>query len=180
MFSDRLRYLEITISDWLFRAIENTEVLTLNKEYFRLRRSIDRRIYEIVRKHCGTKSRWQIGIDKLKYQVGSKQARRNFVKHLRDVQEEDHLPDYHMMLEGDKAVFSRRKGHNLKGTHKITVDSLDYVLKESVLDMGRELARQKNWDFHALKSEFCGMVEARRPDNINGAFVGFIKSKKQL
>ena len=39
MFADRLRYLEIELSPWLFRAIEACEVLPISRSYFRLRQA---------------------------------------------------------------------------------------------------------------------------------------------
>ena len=48
----RLLWCEITLSDWVFNAIRAQEVLTLHRDYFRLRKPIERRIYEIARKHC--------------------------------------------------------------------------------------------------------------------------------
>ena len=51
----RLQWCEIVISDWVFNAIRAKEVLTLSPKYFRLRRPIERRIYELARKHCGNK-----------------------------------------------------------------------------------------------------------------------------
>ena len=57
----QMQDIEIKLSDWVFNAIEASEVLTLHREYFRLRKPIERRIYEIARKHCGRKKRWNIG-----------------------------------------------------------------------------------------------------------------------
>jgi len=108
MHADRLRYLEITLSDWLFRAIDSTEVLTIDRDYFRLRSPLDRRLYELARKHCGTKDRWRIGIDKLQKKCGSKQERKHFVRHMRETVAGDRLPEYRVELDGDLAVFSRR------------------------------------------------------------------------
>jgi len=34
--AERLRYLEVKLSDWLFRAIESAEVLPISRDYFRL------------------------------------------------------------------------------------------------------------------------------------------------
>ena len=62
-FAERLRYLDIKLSDWLFRAIEAAEVLPISRDYFRLRRPIDRRLYEMARKHCGRQATWRIGAD---------------------------------------------------------------------------------------------------------------------
>ena len=39
------------------RAIESNEVVTISNDYFRLRRPLERRLYEIGRKHCGGQSK---------------------------------------------------------------------------------------------------------------------------
>ena len=69
---ERLKYLDIKLSDWLFRAIEKVEVLTISRDYFRLRSPLDRRIYELARKHSGSQEKWRISIDKLQKRTGSK------------------------------------------------------------------------------------------------------------
>ena len=53
----RLLWVEVTLSEWVFRAIRAGEVLTLNRDYFRLGKPYERRVYEIARKHCGPKGR---------------------------------------------------------------------------------------------------------------------------
>jgi hypothetical protein len=67
----RLLWYEVEISDWVFNAIRANEVLTLNRDYFRLRKPIERRIYEIARKHCGRKKEWSIGLALLHKKSGS-------------------------------------------------------------------------------------------------------------
>lgn len=106
--SERLQYLDVKLSDWLFRAIEAAEVLAISREYFRLRSPLDRRIYEIARKHCGKQDKWRIGVDKLQKRTGSKQERKHFLAHVREMVRSNHLPDYAMTLEEDQAVFWRR------------------------------------------------------------------------
>lgn len=49
----RLDYCEVILSDWFMRALAANEVVTISQDYFRLRRPLERRIYEIARKHCG-------------------------------------------------------------------------------------------------------------------------------
>jgi plasmid replication initiation protein len=115
MHADRLRYLEITLSDWLFRAIDSVEVLTIDRDYFRLRSPLDRRLYELARKHCGSKERWRIGIDKLQKKCGSKQERKHFVKHLRETIRGDHLPEYRLELEDDCVTVHRRVAEAQQG-----------------------------------------------------------------
>src|SRR6516164_6031643 len=102
MHAERLRYLEIALCEWLFRAIDAAEVLSISREYFRLRRPLDRRLYELARKHCGSKDKWRIGIDKLQKKCGSKQERKSFVRHLRETVDADHLPDYSLTLDDEQ------------------------------------------------------------------------------
>jgi plasmid replication initiation protein len=91
--SERLRYLDIKLSDWLFRAIEAAEVLPISRGYFRLRRPIDRRLYELARKHCGRQQSWRIGVDLLQKKCGSRQEDKHFAAHLRELAHSNHLPD---------------------------------------------------------------------------------------
>ena len=58
----RIQQLQITLSDWVFDAIENNHVLTLSPTYFQLRKPIERRLYELARKHCGKQTKWEIGL----------------------------------------------------------------------------------------------------------------------
>ena len=108
-FTERLQYLDIKLSDWLFRAIEAAEVLPISRDYFRLRRPLDRRIYEIGRKHCGGQAQWRCGIDKLQKKCGSKQERKHFVAHMRETVVTNHLPDYRVELNNEFVIFHRRQ-----------------------------------------------------------------------
>ena len=109
MHAERLRFLEVKLSDWLFRAIDSCEVLPINRRYFRLRRPIDRRLYELARKHCGRQPSWRVGFDILQKKWGSKQEDKHFAAHLRGLAQSNHLPDYELRLDFEHAVFSRRE-----------------------------------------------------------------------
>lgn len=110
MHAERLKYLDIKLSDWIYRAIASSEVLPINRDYFRLRAPVDRRIYEIARKHCGKQTSWRVGLDLLQKKVGSKQAEKHFHSHLRNLVRSNHLPDYAVTMEDGQAVFYRRAG----------------------------------------------------------------------
>ncbi len=71
---------EIELSSWLLNAIEAINILTLHPDYFRLRRPLDRRLYQIGRKHCGLSAdrSWEIGLKKLHARSGSIAALREF------------------------------------------------------------------------------------------------------
>jgi plasmid replication initiation protein len=44
---------ELTLNEWLYNAVLGREVLTLNRKYFQLDGGLERRLYELARKHCG-------------------------------------------------------------------------------------------------------------------------------
>lgn len=67
----RMQDIEITLSDWLVNAVNGDEVLTLNRRYFQLRKPLERRLYDLARKHCGQQREWKIGLEKLRLKTGS-------------------------------------------------------------------------------------------------------------
>ena len=101
---------EVTLSDWLFRSVMAKNVLTLSPDYFRIRKPVNRRIYEVARKHCGTQKSWQCSIKVLHEKCGSTDALRNFRGVLKALAESNDLPDYAVSLNSDTDVvtFSRR------------------------------------------------------------------------
>jgi plasmid replication initiation protein len=74
---------EVTLSKWLFNAVHAHEVLTINPDYFRLRKPIERRLYELARKHCGDQAFFVIGLELLQNKRGSKSALFEFRRPLR-------------------------------------------------------------------------------------------------
>ena len=99
----------VTLSDWLFNAVEANEVLTLHKDYFRLGRPLARRIYEIARKHCGKKDKWIISIELLKKKSGSTASLKRFRQTLNEVALIEDFPDYTMEISGNNMVFYNRQ-----------------------------------------------------------------------
>ena len=98
----RMILVTVTLSDWIYRSVLSKSVLTLHRDYFRLRKPLERRVYEIARKHCGRQAEWRIGLETLLQKSGSTSPRRVFRKMIRDMAEEDGLPDYTLALgDGD-------------------------------------------------------------------------------
>lgn len=93
---------EVGLSEWLFNAVQAHEVLTINPNYFRLRRPIERRLYELARKHCGDQAQFLIGVDLLQDKCGSQSTLKEFRRSLRELIEADTLPDYRMKLDDEK------------------------------------------------------------------------------
>ena len=97
--SGRMISVEVTLSDWLFRAVMDRSVLTLSRDYFALRKPLERRVYEIARKHCGRQASWKVSLEVLLNKTGSTSPRRVFRKMIRDMAEANQLPDYEIALD---------------------------------------------------------------------------------
>ncbi|MGO9171324.1 MAG: replication initiator protein A [Rhodomicrobium sp.] len=183
MHADRLRYLEITLSDWLFRAIDSEEVLTIDRDYFRLRSPLDRRLYELARKHCGSKERWRIGIDKLQKKCGSKQERKHFVKHLRETIKGDHLPEYRLELEDDFVMVYRRAAEAQQArpaavaVAPVTVspEPKKIFISSEAIERAREIAPRA--DAYWLENTYIAWAKNLEPAlNEDARFLSWVKS----
>lgn len=106
----RMVAIQVTLSEWLYRAVEADQVLTLSRDYFRLRKPLDRRIYELARKHCGKQEAWRVTIATLYEKSGSRDAIRNFRGSVKELAEAGVLPDYGMVFDAgaDAVTFTRR------------------------------------------------------------------------
>ena len=97
---------EVKLSDWLYRAITNLEVLTLHRDYFRLDGGIERRVYELCRKHCGHQPTWSIGLNLLYKKSGSRAPFRNFRIAVKKLAESNHLPDYWLKFNPEEDILT--------------------------------------------------------------------------
>lgn len=108
----RVLQFTVTISEWLYNGLVNFEVLTLDRGYFKLSKSIERRLYEIARKHCGDQPIWKENIDGLIQKLGSTRERFKLRDDIREVIEADTLPEYRIALDAnaspDMVVFYTR------------------------------------------------------------------------
>ena len=151
----RMQEIEITLSDWVFDAIENNHVLTLNRQYFQLRKPIERRLYELARKHCGKQSKWDIHLDKLSKKTGSsssdKEFKRMISKVIKDNHAQNYIPDYTFTLTGDLLTVRPIKA---------TLDSNALPsLQSDTYEEARHFAR--GWDIRVLESEWREWVQSK-------------------
>ena len=171
----RMQELEIELSDWVYNAISAKEVLTLSRDYFRLRKPLERRLYEIARKHCGTKIEWKIGLEKLKLKSGSNSNDREFRRLIQKIVDEDvahgHMPDYSIILEGDFVVFRSRGS-----VPCLVEETMDVPLSGSVYDDARVVA--PGWDVRHIEHEWRRWCAAEEivPKHPERHFIKFCSS----
>lgn len=173
----RMQDVEITLSDWVFNAIRHREVLTLHRDYFRLRKPLERRIYELARKHCGQKKEWKIGLEKLQAKCGSSSTAKEFRRLVTNIVHQDeqfgHMPDYGLHLENDMIIFTNRRSDEPKplppALAAIRLDPEAYHDARTVAP---------GWDVHALEQEWrswMAEMDSDLPRNPTKAFVGFCR-----
>lgn len=95
---ERMIAVEITLSRWLYNAVQAFEVLTIHPDYFRLRKPLARRLYEIARKHCGHQTQWIIGLPLLHEKSGSRGSIYEFHEAIKDIAKTDILPEYRLSV----------------------------------------------------------------------------------
>jgi len=165
----RMVSVTVTLSEWLFRAVLGRSVLTLNRDYFRLRRPLERRIYELARKHCGRQPEWRVSVETLLKKTGSASPRRVFRAMLREIIASDHLPDY---------TLSEEPGDILRVAPRAVLiePGEGPSLSAECLDQARALA--PGWDVHALEAEWkswwasTGRPRLRAPEK---AYLGWVR-----
>ncbi len=173
--SRRMVGLEIQLSEWLYNSIIGKEILTIDRDYFRLRKPLERRIYEIARKHCGKQKQWKISIKILHKKVGSSGNIRLFRQALKHLEEKNHLPDYSIETDGENIIFRSKRctaKNDYSNEYRPTI-SPDTIEKARKI-LGRE------YDIYAVQDDWVhfwstnGKKELQNPD---GAFLGFCKQK---
>jgi len=173
----RMLDVEITLSDWVFDAIENNHVLTLSRQYFFLRKPLERRMYELARKHCGAQAEWKISLKVLHDKCGSgstdKEFKRLIGKIIEDDEKHGHMPDYGFRLQDDVVVVRPKTTLPTADAHKF----LSLHVSSDALAAAKVAA--PGWDIYYLEQEWRSwMAEAGRdaPKNADKAFIGFCKT----
>lgn len=171
-------YCEIRVSRWLMRAIEANEVVSISRDYFRLRRPLERRLYEIARKHCGKKSKWQIGLEKLQDKTGSNAPLKKFRLNLREIIKADVTPFYRFELSANDLVIVRPRAA------AVTL-APDIKIPQWADDQARDHARDLGWDFAVLRRNWLEFAKAETakgnpPKNAGAAFVAYCSKQERL
>jgi plasmid replication initiation protein len=175
----RLLWVEIKLSDWVFNAIRGQEVLTLHRDYFRLGKPLERRVYELARKHCGRQTTWQISVETLLKKSGSQSSIKRFRQHVKEMALHDHLPDYRLVFdeEADMVIFFNRDGKWVERPLPSDDETLPPLPSEAYED-GRAAA--PGYDIHGLEGEWREWWASSGKPKLHdpvAAFVGFCKHR---
>lgn len=162
----------VTLSEWLYDAVLRKSVLTLSRDYFRMRKPLERRLYELARKHCGRQAEWRVSLETLLKKSGSSSPRRVFRAMVREIARADGLPEYRLVEEGDD-IFAFRPHL------AVPAPGTGPQLAAETLDEARRLA--PGFDVYALEAEWrawwagTGRPRLRAPD---AAFLGWVKVRR--
>ena len=174
----RMQEVEIKLADWVYNAIQSKEVLTLHRDYFRLRKPLERRIYELARKHCGGQNSWKVSLSLLQKKCGSNSTPREFKRLVSTIVKQDlthnHMPDYSIRLSGEYVLFEN------KGSMPLSAGPLFEVTIS--IDGDTHLKAKEaapGWDTYFLEAEWRRWMMSKTleaPKNPDKAFIGFCRS----
>lgn len=107
--SKKLTRLLFKPSEWFRKQVEHERILTIHPQYFQITGGLERRLYELSRKHCGDQAHWSIRLELLHRKVGAdaelKHFRHDFRTLLRrSANEILHIPDYLVILTRDDII----------------------------------------------------------------------------
>lgn len=153
----RMQEVEIELSDWVFQAVEAEEVLTLDRRYFQLAKPLERRLYELARKHVGQQAGFRIGIDKLRNKCGSQSTAKEFRRLLQTIISDDlthdHFPGYSIALNGDMVDMRP------KAAAEAPLPLPGLRLRPETLETARDYA--PGWDVYGLEGEWREWVDKK-------------------
>lgn len=180
----RMQEVEIKLSDWVFNAIRAKEVLTLHRDYFRLRKPLERRMYELARKHCGQQATWSISLELLQKKCGSNSTEKEFRRLVRTIVTQDekhsHFPDYAVAMSDDMVCFTNRRITQDKAKPSFDLFDRRPLVSEDGFTSARRAA--PGYDIHSLYHEWVGWwrdsgsPELTSPD---AAFTSFCRKRHE-
>lgn len=174
----RMQEVEIQLSEWVFHAVEAQEVLTLDRRYFQLAKPLERRLYELARKHVGQQSSFRIGLEKLRAKCGSnsslKEFRRLLQTIIRDDEQFNHMPGYAIQLDPQTDMVDMRP----KEFRSATVP-LPFPLQLQPTTFARAQTLAPGWDPHTLEAEWRDWIIKRdiTPERPDAHFLSFCKRR---
>lgn len=164
--------IQVKLSDWSYNSILGNEVLTIDKDYFKLGKPTERRLYELARKHCGNQAAWHIKLETLKEKMGTTALIRKLRFNIKKTAETNHLPEYNIAIENDVVMFTRKypSKESVKPAQLPAHMSKSAIAKlansgeteQQVRDRLSKLAEQKGIPLKAVITELIAGKQAQR------------------
>lgn len=182
---NRMVRIEVVVSDWFYNSIIGREMLTINRDYFRLGKATERRLYEIARKHCGNQKQWSISLQNLFLKTGSSGTLRLFKSRFKTIILDNHIPDYKFYLDSqDKVTITRKcasaEAHlDKRATHDKAHHLLSKLQKQTITNAKKiHNGSSTDWSLNEIAVQFYLFVDKKgMPESLDGAFIGFLKKK---
>ncbi|MET4104544.1 hypothetical protein ABIE58_003997, partial [Roseovarius sp. MBR-78] len=110
--------------------------------------------------------------------TGSNAPLKKFRLNIRQIIEDDHTPFYRMELTADDLVIFRPRSTQ---SHL----SPDIRLPEWAEEKARNVAKEKGWDYYALRSNWLAFAKSEEtkgnpPKNTGAAFLAYCKKQNKL
>lgn len=172
----RLKYAYVTLSDWVYNSIEANEVLTLNRDYFKLSRPTEKRLYEMFRKHCGNQAKFEISLDKLHYKSGSLMTKAKFRFELKGIAKEQTIPDYNFRITEDDIIVVVKTDYD--ETHLL--DDLPPEVSSDAIEKAKKLLNLSDVSYYV--NEFYKFYKSKKAKllSVDAAFIGFVEYRSKI
>ena len=177
----RMQEIEIELSDWVFNAIREKkgDILTISRDYFRLRKPLERRLYELARKCCGTKNKeWKFTLTTLHDRTGSKSSPSEFKRLIEGIIEDSgHIPDYRFELRQGTVYIFPKDTFATKYKTKTQPSAIDKIrLKPDTYQTAKRLAPKH--DVYGIEDDWRRMLHQKGesvPEKPDGSFIAYVK-----
>lgn len=175
---DRMIAIDISLSKWLFNSFLGGEILTISDEYFKIRKPLERRLYELARKHCGRQHKWDIGLELLHKKTGSTSELKLFRYKIIQIEKEQNIPDYYVtyLSSKDKVLFYPKEKFREFIKKHAPRPHIKPKTYENISKMFQE-NRHKADVYTYYEEWIVWMIGKEPPKNPDGAFHNFCKSK---
>ena len=177
----RMQEIEIELSDWVFNAIREKggDILTISRDYFRLRKPLERRLYELARKCCGTRNKeWKFTLKTLHERTGSKSSPSEFKRLIeRIIEDSGHIPDYRFELKQSTVYIYPKATFLEKYRTKKPPSAVDKIrLKPDTYQTAKRFAPKH--DVYGIEDDWRRMLLKKGesiPDKPDGSFIAYVK-----
>jgi len=175
----RASKVEIGIPGWIYEGVvrETPSLLTLNPDYFLLRRPLAKTLYRLARKTAGNNTSFYT-LQDIHKRSGSTQVQSDFARDLRNLLDKTNG----RILDYDFRIVKGAKGYRLEmgkvSASKVAQGQLPF-LNTSTYEKVKKVA--PGHDVYALESEWRQWVKEKgkpMPDNADAAFISFCKKKR--